>query len=446
MSDMSKRKELPWYINDITIVKEFDDNIGYVYPSGRIKLKKNTPTQTLADFGKVLSLSDDKLSDVYYYDLEGDNLTVNQIGVENGKFYAVEVSRITYNPIYNEIFITPDVEAPMIYNVCKSGKKACIVFLQRILALQSWYPLYYNYKDLEEVRDGNMDAFMKAFFFKAHKYLIPNILESDNPYTISFIKDIIEDKVDYANSKKINLKSIINFSKTYNIDLRFLIILFEKYSHTELEKFAKLMAHFGHNCNNIFDILCSAEIPNFTKFANYFIKQGLTTNEFHLEEKNKETDKYLQLYMDYLNCCQYLDDYDLYPNNLKLAHDSALDLVQVELNGKKYNTVKFKNAVDSYRHYEWRYGEYKVEVPKTILDVNNEGYVMGNCVALYIDGIISGRSKICFMRMNEKPYLTIEVRHNSVVQVKGKENSDIDSQQRHMLNIWASSKGLSVSA
>ena len=79
------------------------------------------------------------------------------------------------------------------------------------------------------------------------------------------------------------------------------------------------------------------------------------------------------------------------------------------------------------------YDKYIFKTPESYDELKKEGRELHHCVATYIDAIIDGRTKVILMRKKdnpEKPYYTIELQDQDVIQVRteyNKSDNDIAS-------------------
>lgn len=155
-------------------------------------------------------------------------------------------------------------------------------------------------------------------------------------------------------------------------------------------------------------------------------------------------------YRDYLDMCDGLD-YDmknsfvLYPKNLRESHDR----VQKRFKIKESEQIRhdFKIAVqDARERMAFEAGGMKIVVPTTPRELETEGNALHHCVGrgTYADHVAKKECMILFLRQctdDTKPFYTIEVRGQEIIQVRGIGNcaatpevqSFIDAFQRQVL-------------
>ena len=131
---------------------------------------------------------------------------------------------------------------------------------------------------------------------------------------------------------------------------------------------------------------------------------------------------------------------DKYPKSLKLSHDIAsyhYNLVKREL-----DSAKWKSIVPEMRKLEWTGKEYSVLIPEEPSLLVQEGASLNHCVGSYVDGVLSQKTNIVFLRSNkdlEKPLVTLEVKalgeENKLTlrQAYGNSNSTPTSEQKQAI-------------
>lgn len=153
---------------------------------------------------------------------------------------------------------------------------------------------------------------------------------------------------------------------------------------------------------------------NLTKFQKWFIQKG----------------ERFDYYMDYLHMLEELDtplndDTVLYPENLQVAHDNAvntLNLLKSEIEEKEYEERKKLIKV-----FEAEIDDLLFLTPHSLQEIVQEGSILHHCVGSqrYLEQHKQGATTIVFIRKKEEPnlpYFTLEYRNQQVTQIKGKRN------------------------
>lgn len=174
---------------------------------------------------------------------------------------------------------------------------------------------------------------------------------------------------------------------------------------------------------------------SFGKFSNYVINE--TINQGY----NRVRDFVSEL-RDYLRMCKQ-DDIKptLYSSYLKQTHDitSRNHNVKVE----KENEEVFKSRYKDFKEYKGKF--YSVVAPKDSNDLKKEGDKLNHCVASYIKRVIDGECLIYFLRKDkEESLITFEVRHNTIVQVKGLHNRKPTENEQQALKEFAKCRKMEV--
>ena len=115
----------------------------------------------------------------------------------------------------------------------------------------------------------------------------------------------------------------------------------------------------------------------------------------------------------------------------KLQSDASFKIYQESLLDK----VSYENKT------------YKVVVPITNTDILDEADQQRHCVASYIDKIVKGETNIVFIRNQsdlEKSLLTVEIRDNSICQVRGHQNRMYTKEEYDFMKSWAKKTGLKL--
>lgn len=153
------------------------------------------------------------------------------------------------------------------------------------------------------------------------------------------------------------------------------------------------------------------------------------------------------IYKDYLSMSKemYGKVKDKYPKHLKTEHDKVV--LKYNLWSKYREGIKVFNITDKQRELEYKDRGYSIVIPETSVDIIDEAINQCNCVASYIDDILDGNTFICFMRENNNlndSYITIEVKNDTIVQVKGYANRNATIEELDFIKKWAKDKKLKL--
>lgn len=147
------------------------------------------------------------------------------------------------------------------------------------------------------------------------------------------------------------------------------------------------------------------------------------------EEEFLSIDESVSNYKDYLKMSNDLyKKYDRFPKRLIYSHNKV-----ASIHNKMEKFHDFDEGLKK-RHEFLKFLEgeiidgYSLVIPKTSLDIVNEGKALNHCVSGYIDDMSSNNTTILFVRSSEnieKPLYTIEIKDGMISQFKGHSNSKV---------------------
>ncbi len=150
--------------------------------------------------------------------------------------------------------------------------------------------------------------------------------------------------------------------------------------------------------------------------------------------KKSERNNFIADYFDYLHNCESLNyimtsDIVLYPKNFKRAHDKAA--VDVKSKNLEEECKKIAKLLpDMHDKYDFSNDDFLIKAPDSGRDIIYEGQSLEHCVSSYVPRVAEGSTVILFIRRKnepDKPYVTVEVRNDKVVQVRGFSNQKPES-------------------
>lgn len=186
---------------------------------------------------------------------------------------------------------------------------------------------------------------------------------------------------------------------------------------------------------------------------------------YHLEVKR------LMIYIHYLNGVELIDFEEIIN-----TYPEYLEQELQDNDGNKNKMYKFpcnyyteyyrqqarlrrKNELANYNpeevEYEFAYLEYedeefKIILPRSPEDVQDEGDQQGHCVAdRFMDMIAAGDTCVVFMRRSDRPnhsLITIEIRNNCIRQACIHNNYTVPERYRPWIRNWAAMKGVQINS
>lgn len=134
---------------------------------------------------------------------------------------------------------------------------------------------------------------------------------------------------------------------------------------------------------------------------------------------------------------------DKYPEHFKEMHDKVVLIYN--LNQEYFKERKIEALNNYNKKLEYSDGEYAIIVAKTSEDLISEGINLHHCVGSYVGRVQNGDCSIFFLRKAndlETSLITIEVRENKVIQVRGLCERLMDDNERKFFNKWVNEKNL----
>lgn len=270
-----------------------------------------------------------------------------------------------------------------------------------------------------------------------HKILGINLDTYKSAIQRGIIKDV------YDNIKYISGELKVNFNKTesewldlieelkqYEEDLEFYKIDY-KYSYCRNGSLLSTILEFYTSNYNLQENYTLSKLINYV--VNETINQGYTSIRDFLRELR-----------DYLSMCKGLGvKPTLYSSYLKQTHDITSRNYQIKVESEKEEI--FSGRYKDFKPYKT--DEYIVIAPKETKDLQEEGSRLNHCVASYIKRVIDGQCLIFFLRKQDKQeesLITLEVKDNAIVQVKGSHNRRPSDEERKALEEFANDRKLGV--
>ena len=154
------------------------------------------------------------------------------------------------------------------------------------------------------------------------------------------------------------------------------------------------------------------------------------------------SDTIKQLYKDYYSSLKSVAEFGMdvssYPlvfndrKQLQRFHDDAARAVSNVHN--KAQDEKFQMLYDKRKKMLANDGEYLIDMPKCSADLTEEGSRLRHCVGSYVNSVANGNTAIYFLRQAfapNDPWLTVEVRNKSCMQIHGSCNAWMGSKDEY---------------
>ena len=247
----------------------------------------------------------------------------------------------------------------------------------------------------------------------------------------------------YDNIRYISGDLKVNFNKTESEWLDLIEELKQYEEDLEFYKIDYKYSYYGDSSllETILEFYTSniylQENYTLSKLINYVVNE--TINQGYTSIRN-----FLNELRDYLSMCKQLGvKPTLYSSYLKQTHDITSRNYQIKVESEKEEI--FSDRYKDFKPYKTE--NYIVIAPKETKDLQEEGSRLNHCVASYIKRVIDGQCLIYFLRKQDKQeesLITLEVKDNAIVQVKGSHNRKPSEEERKALEQFAKDRKLGV--
>lgn len=158
-------------------------------------------------------------------------------------------------------------------------------------------------------------------------------------------------------------------------------------------------------------------------------------------------------YKDYLGFCEELgydlrNEFVLFPKHLKQAHDQALSRMK-QKDVEQYDAQIAGIREGLIRQYQFKSKGLVVIPPRSAQEIVIEGQKLHHCVGGYATSMANDRCTILFIRREKrksKPFYTVEVRGDRIIQVRGANNCAPTPEVHDFLEAWEKKKHLKGAA
>lgn len=128
----------------------------------------------------------------------------------------------------------------------------------------------------------------------------------------------------------------------------------------------------------------------------------------------------------------------LYPKDLQKAHDRVARSIKLKANAQMRRDFKavYRNMKG---RLDYEHEGMKIVYPTSANNLTAEGNALHHCVGGYVQRVADHECMIVFLRRCEevdKPFYTVEVRKNEVVQVRGLENKPATPEVQDFIDCW----------
>lgn len=391
----------------------------------------------------------------YFFDISNDNvLNIYCIKVEKNSdviiFDKELFGSFVYNEDYDELFCEDNnMQVRYMFKSLNYNKQIVYQFVQNMYVKNKFADWLLDNKIY--CLDENAINILLIYYYKVNKYF-PVLIENG---LNGYVEDMFNGNINSETLEKKITKNIIFIAKNAKINVVYAIKLVEKYNFNDLNMLIKLLKHINCLDERVFEELCFMDGLNLCGFLNYFVKALFVLDIIPISSNCippvgvHSVRNFFSLYRDYFNLVSIEEDADLYPDNLSIAHDAAIERRNYMQKKSNYENIEesFSNAVKEYSYLACKidgFDDFEVVVPKNPYDLVQEGKILHHCVESYIHTVSNKNTKICMIRKDKEPYMTVEIRGEEICQAKKKFNALPTSDDEKMLKQWCLQKKLTI--
>lgn len=184
-------------------------------------------------------------------------------------------------------------------------------------------------------------------------------------------------------------------------------------------------------------LLSMLEYGTIKKVIGYLSKQYSKNRKQYYDKTYTLTD-----WKDYVQDCKKLgldinQECVLYPKDLYRAHQNTI--IQIKVKTNKELDSKISARLKDLKRYEFSDGDYIIRPVVSAAELINEGKELHHCVGTYADKYAAGTTNILVIRKidePDKPYYTMEVHGDRVIQVRGCKNCSMTKEIQEFVNFF----------
>ena len=274
----------------------------------------------------------------------------------------------------------------------------------------------YMVKYVDEFIDNNKEKYPVLSEEEQRSYSSATLFKKSIMSTINILKIIFDSHLDYFES--------MNKDMFVKIADKLIERKHEKCSYNVIQEEDKLLqmlvSKFGPK-----------NILSYMDFVYDGIKQIEGEEWRHREYYLKST------YTDYIRMVMELGEatrnapwkFKNYSDLIK-AHDDMISVYNALKRERedKESREKFERKAKGWEKYTFSDDRFEIIYPKSAEEIADEGYALSHCVKSYINKVLSGETKIFFIREKQNidvPFFTLEIRNDAIRQCHGKCNRNI---------------------
>lgn len=406
---------------------------------GKSKIEKGTSPymdsyfiKSYEDFSECKKITYDAETDSISIDEDASQLIFDKENYSNHNDWFNEVSKFVYHVMM--------YRNPYVYTLFSEYTLESKRLVNNINGRNRWYAIINLWNHID-----NLVSIEKVAKSVGVKFVFDGILEeSFSLNNAKKLHKVIEIPLVCAQAlTKLGLEDCLNDVRTIaSVDPNYAITLFEFISNFK-KAFPGAVysskADVGTFIRGIATLMATGLYnKNFNDLLSFLVNESFNYSEFYLPYREA---KELADYLSVANDMKEANDevrFERFPRNIQKAHNVMNQNSSILKNPRP---EEFKAAVEA---QSWLNDEkdedYLFMVPRSEMDLMNEGNSLHHCVASYRDRIIDRNTKVVFMRQKldpETPFVTIEYDSGIAVQVREIYNADVtDPDVLAAVNRW----------
>ncbi|MCB2297771.1 PcfJ domain-containing protein [Clostridium tagluense] len=325
---------------------------------------------------------------------------------------------------------------------------------------------YCSFESIGKAIKGTSFEYLPYKTFQGHHSMVKLFSEYSKYHCIEYLvkegfANLVADKLDGCctfRSINWNGKTIFKVLKISKLDLR---EIKSKKVHVTFNFLKVLQDAKKRNWNLTIEetinvaneyLCCYDSLQNALKYSsmkkllNYFSKQF---DNYNIAETGKHyygKSSVLTTFRDYISDCILLEmdttkDQVIFPKNLFIAHQNTIKQIKMQKDGRL--DVLIKNRVKLLEKYIFECNGLSIRPAGSSDELIKEGAALTHCVGGYADRYAKGETDIFFIRKitePDKPYYTIEIKKDKIIQVHGKNNRSPSEDVKQFISIFTRKK------
>lgn len=224
-------------------------------------------------------------------------------------------------------------------------------------------------------------------------------------------------KTELKELREFNGRKSAYFLKLYQLNSK------EK-NKLSLDELKNLEMQTEHNPNKLQEIL---KYTTMYKASKYIKKQ----EELYIKKFYRAFLGVIHDWVDYLKDCKKLEldikkESVLFPRDLYKAHQNTIKQVKYQADKLLDEKMKKREEVVNKKYY-FEDEDYIIRSVSSTKEIIEEGKILNHCVGGYADRHARGETNILLIRKKknvDRPYYTMEIIKDRIIQVRGKRNCD----------------------